>query len=70
MALKLKLSGTNFSLENANVSTECSSRQITIAPMMTGAFSWDVSKLFSELKLVPDSPFFIYAEAYWEAIER
>ena len=36
---------------------------------MTGAFSWNVDMLFSELKLVPDNLFFIYAEANWEATE-
>ena len=35
---------------------------------MTGAFSQNVGKLFSELKLVPDN-LFIYAEANWEAHE-
>ena len=36
----------------------------------TGAFSWNVGKLFSELKLVTDNLLFIYAEANWEATER
>ena len=35
--------------------------------MTTGAFSRNVGKLFSELKLVPDN---LYAEANWEAIEK
>ena len=38
--------------------------------MTTGAFSWNVGKLFSELKLVTDNLLFIYAEANWEATER
>ena len=37
--------------------------------MTTGTFSWNVGKLFSEIKLVPDN-LFIYAEANWEATER
>ena len=37
--------------------------------MTTGAFSWNVGKLFSELKLVTDNLLFIYAEANWEATE-
>ena len=36
----------------------------------TGAFSWNVGKLFSELKLVKDNLLFIYAEANWEATEK
>ena len=36
---------------------------------MTGAFSWNVGKLFSELKLVKDDLLFINAEANWEATE-
>ena len=35
----------------------------TFALMVTGAFSRNVGKLFSELKLVTDNLFFIYAEA-------
>ena len=37
--------------------------------MTTGAFSWNIGKLFSELKLVTDN-LFIYAEADWEAAEN
>ena len=37
--------------------------------MTTGAFSWNIGKLFSELKLVTDNLLFIYAEANWEATE-
>ena len=37
--------------------------------MMTGAFSWNVDKLFSELNLVTDNLLFIYAAANWEATE-
>ena len=33
------------------------------------AFNWNVGKLFSELKLVPDNLLFIYAGANWEATE-
>ena len=36
---------------------------------MTGAFSRNVGKLFSKLKLVTDNLLFIYAEANWEATE-
>ena len=35
----------------------------------TGAFSRNIGKLFSELKLATDNPLFIYAEAKWEATE-
>ena len=35
--------------------------------MTTGAFSRNVGKLFSDLKLVTDNLLFIYAEANWEA---
>ena len=40
--------------------------------MVTGAFSQNVGKLFSELKLVTDNLLFIYmyVAANWEAIER
>ena len=38
--------------------------------MMTGAFSQNVGKLFSELKLVTDNLLSIYAAANWEATER
>jgi len=34
---------------------------------MTEAFSQNVNKLFSELKLVTDNLLFIYAAANWEA---
>ena len=37
--------------------------------MMTGAFSQNVGKLFSELKLVTDNLLSIYAAANWEATE-
>ena len=37
--------------------------------MTTGAFSRNVSKLFSELKLVTDSLLSIYAAANWKATE-
>ena len=37
--------------------------------MTTGAFSRNVGKLFSKLKLVTDN-LFIYAEANWEATEK
>ena len=49
----------------ADVSTECSSRHQCKSEetlMMTGAFSQNISKLFSELKLVTDNTF-SYAEA-------
>ena len=38
--------------------------------MTTGAFSQNVGKLFSKLKLVTDNLLFIYAEANWEATEN
>ena len=38
--------------------------------MMTGRFSWNVSKLFSQLKLVTDNLFSIYAAADWKTTER
>jgi len=38
--------------------------------MMTGAFSRNVGKLFSELELVTDNLFSIYAEANREVTER
>ena len=37
---------------------------------MTGAFSRNVGKLFSELKLVTDNLLFICAAAHWEATEN
>ena len=37
--------------------------------MMTGAFSWNVGKLFSELELVTETFSFIYAEANREVTE-
>ena len=37
--------------------------------MTTAAFSQNVGKLFSSLKLVTDNLLFIYAEANWEATE-
>ena len=52
--MKRRLSGTNLSSEN-NL-------------MMTGAFSWNIGKLFSKLKFVTDNLLFIYAEANLEAI--
>ena len=63
----------------ANISTECSSRHqgesiiavssFTFALMTTGAFNWNVGRLFSKLKLVTDNLLFIYAAANWEATE-
>ena len=37
---------------------------------MTGALSWNVGKLFSELKLVTNNLLFTYAEANWEATDN
>ena len=54
--MKRRLYVTNFSSENNDVSTECSSRHQAL--MTTGTFSRNVSKLFSELKLVPDNLLF------------
>jgi len=46
----------SYQLELANISTECSSRHQGESPddalMTTGAFSRNIGKLFSELKLV------------------
>ena len=39
------------------------------APVVIRAFNWNVGKLSSELKLVPNNLLFIYAEANWEATE-
>ena len=39
------------------------------ALMMTGAFSQNIDKSFSKLKLVTDNLLFIYAEDSWEATE-
>ena len=50
-----RLSVTSFSLEN--------NLMFRLTLMMTGAFSRNVGKLFSELKLVTDNLLFIYAEA-------
>ena len=50
----------------ANISAYSScinEEKVTFAPMITGAFSYIVGKLFSELKLVTDNLLFIYAEA-------
>ena len=41
----------------------------TFILMMTEAFSQNISKLFSQLKLVTDN-LFIYAEANWEPTEK
>ena len=38
--------------------------------MTAGAFSQNVGKIFSKLKLVTDNLLFIYAETNWEATER
>ena len=57
-----RLSVTSFSLEN--------NLMFRLTLMMTGAFSRNVGKLFSELKLVTDNLLFIYAEANWEATEN
>ena len=53
--MKRKLSVTNFSSENN---------------LLIGAFSRNIGKLFSELKLVTDNLLFIHAEANWEATEN
>ena len=47
-----------------------SGRPAPVALMMTGAFSRNVGKLFSELKLVTDNFLSIYVAANWEATER
>ena len=42
----------------------------SLIPRRTGAFSQNVGKLFSKLKLVTDNLLFIYAGSNWEATER
>ena len=64
-----KLSGTDFSSENNLAMFQLNTPVIIRAKVMTaGAFSRNVGKLLSELKLVIDK-LFIYAEADWEATE-
>ena len=64
---------TNLSSENNLLwhLAECSSRYPgeTFTLLTTGAFSQNVGKLFSELKLETDNLLFIYAEANWEATD-
>ena len=64
-----RLSGTNFSSEN-NLAMFRLNTPVVIRTkvMMAGAFSRNIGKLLSELKLVIDN-LFIYAEADWEATE-
>ena len=64
--MKRWLSVANLSLENNLPMFLLNASVVTL--MMTGAFSRNVGKLFSELKLVRDN--FIYAEANWEATEN
>ena len=80
-SVKRRLSVTNLSSENNLPSFQlnvpvvirvkviaafvCTSFTFTL--MMTGAFTWNVSKLFSNLKLVTDNLLFIYVAANWEA---
>ena len=47
---------------------QSSSRHTTFVLMTAGVFSWNVEKLFSELKLKTD--LFIYAAADWKTAER
>ena len=61
--MKRRLSGTNLSSENNLLTFSLNAPVVTFALMTTGAFSRNVSKLLSELKLVPDNLLFIYAEA-------
>ena len=49
-------------------SSICSS--LHFRPVTTGAFSRNVGKLFSKLKLVTDNLLFSYAEANWKATEN
>ena len=71
--MKRRLSVTNLSSEN-NLPTFRLNAPVVIRAkgwlMMTAAFSRNVWKLFSELKLVTDNLLFIYAEANWEAAEN
>ena len=56
-----RLSGTNLSSENNLPTFRLNASVIlTFALMTTEAFSRNVGKLFSELKLVPDNLLFIY----------
>ena len=57
-----ELSGTNLSSENNLPTFRLNAPVMIRAKVMTGAFSQNVGKLFSELKLVTDN-LFIYAEA-------
>ena len=55
---------TNLSSENNLLTFRLNAPvMIRAKVMMTGAFSQNVGKLFSELKLVTDNLLFIYAEA-------
>ena len=49
--------------------TTIGSHLFTFGLMETGAFSWNIGKLSSKLKLVTDNLLFIYAEANWEVTE-
>ena len=77
--MKRRLSVTNLSSEN-NLPMFWLNAPVVIraigkivmrlrALMTTGAFSWNVGKLFSELKLVTDNLLFIFVEANWEDTE-
>ena len=62
--MKRRLSGNNLSSENNLTTFQLNAPVvITFALMSTAAFSRNVGKLISELKLVPDNLLFIYAEA-------
>ena len=66
MILERRLSVTNLSSEN-NLPTFWLNAPVVIRAK--GAFSQNVSKLFSKLKLVTDNLLSIYAAANWEATE-
>ena len=66
--MKRRLSVTNLSSENDLqrlfvLNSNVCSHFFTFALMTTGAFSRNVGKLFSDLKLVTDNLLFIYTEA-------
>ena len=70
--MKRRLSVTNLSSENNLPMFRLNAAVVTrasFALMMTGAFSRNASKLFSDLKLVTDNLLFVYAGANSEATE-
>ena len=60
--MKRRLSGTNLSSENNLPTFQLNTPVVIRAKVTTGAFSRNVGKLFSKLKLVPDNLLFILGE--------